>query len=214
MPRPSRNIDQLLLKAGHELLPATGVRALSIRQVTERAGVNLGMFHYHFKTKDAFVRAILESQYNQMFASLEIATHRSTSVVENLRAAVMVLALFGRDNRLLLVRLAGDALAGEAMAVEFLRANLPRHLAVIAALLTQGQKLGRFRKMPIPQAIAFLMGGVGAPMLLGAALVNSGFAPVQLASGLEDAVFSDAAIHERIDMALTGLAAKKSGAGK
>ena len=214
MPRPSRNVDQLLLKAGHELLPATGVRALSIRQVTERAGVNLGMFHYHFKTKDVFVRAILESQYNQMFASLEIATHRSTSVVENLRAAVMVLALFGRDNRMLLVRLAGDALAGEVMAVEFLRANLPRHIAVIAALIAQGQKLGRFRKMPIPQAIAFLMGGVGAPILLGAALVNSGFAPPPLASGLDDAVFSDAAIRERIEMALTGLAAKKSGAGK
>lgn len=214
MPRPSRNVDQLLLKAGHELLPATGVRALSIRQVTERAGVNLGMFHYHFKTKDVFVRAILESQYNQMFASLEIATHRSTSVVENLRAAVMVLALFGRDNRLLLVRLAGDALAGEALAVEFLRANLPRHLEVIAALIAQGQKLGRFRKMPIPQATAFLMGGVGAPILLGAALVNSGFAPPPLASVLEDAVFTDAAIHERIDMALAGLAVKKSGARK
>ena len=214
MPRPSRNVDQLLLKAGRELLPATGVRALSIRQVAERAGVNLGMFHYHFKTKDVFVRAILESQYNRMFASLEIATHRSTSVVENLRAAVMVLALFGRDNRLLLVRLAGDALAGEVMAVEFLRANLPRHLAVIAALIAQGQKIGRFRKMPMPQAIAFLMGGVGAPILLGAALVNSGFAPPPLASGLDDTVFSDAAIRERIEMALTGLAAKKSGAGK
>ena len=214
MPRPSRNVDQLLLKAGHELLPKTGVRALSIRQVTERAGVNLGMFHYHFKTKDAFVRALLESQYNEMFASLEIATHRSISVVENLRAAVSVLANFGRDNRLLLVRLAGDALAGEVIAVEFLRANLPRHLAVIAALLAQGQKLGRFRKMPIPQAIAFLIGGVGAPILLGAALVNRGFAPPPLARGLEDAVFSEDAIRERIDMALTGLAAKKSGAIK
>ncbi len=214
MPRPSRNVDQLLLKAGHELLPATGVRALSIRQVTERAGVNLGMFHYHFKTKDVFVRALLESRYNEMFASLEIATHRSTSVVENLRAAVNVLALFGRDNRLLLVRLLGDALAGETVAVEFLRTNLPRHLAVIAALVAQGQKLGRFRKMPIPQAIAFLMGGVGAPILLGAALVNSGFMPTPQARGLEDTVFSDAAIGERIDMALAGLAAQKSGARK
>ena len=214
MPRPSRNVDQLLLAAGHELLPATGVRALSIRQVTERAGVNLGMFHYHFKTKDVFVRALLESRYNEMFASLEIATHRSTSVVENLRAAVNVLALFGRDNRQLLARLLGDALAGESVAVEFLRTNLPRHLAVIAALVAQGQKLGRFRKMPIPQAIAFLMGGVGAPILLGAALVNSGFMPTPLARGLEDTVFSDAAIGERIDMALAGLAAQKSGARK
>ena len=43
MPRPSRNVDLLLMKAGRELLPTTGLRALSIRQITERAGVNLGL---------------------------------------------------------------------------------------------------------------------------------------------------------------------------
>jgi AcrR family transcriptional regulator len=209
MPRPSRNVDQLLLQAGHALLPLTGVRGLSVRQVAERAGVNLGMFHYHFKSKDVFVRTILQQKYNDMFANLELESHRAPLTIENLRAAVNVLARFGRDNRVLLVRLLGDAFAGEAVAVEFLRANLPRHLGVVMGLIVQGQKEGVLRKLPAPQAVAFLMGGVGAPILLGAAALNSGFAPAIFGAQLEKDVFSDAAIAERVDMALAGMAARK-----
>jgi AcrR family transcriptional regulator len=33
------------------LLPQTGCAGLSVRKVAERAGINLGMFHYHFKSR-------------------------------------------------------------------------------------------------------------------------------------------------------------------
>ena len=215
MSRPSRNVDQLLLQAGLTLLPQTGMRGLSIRQVTEKAGVNLGMFHYHFKTKDAFVRTILDQKYNDMFTSLTLVSHGAESAVEKLRAAVTVLARFGRDNRVLLVRLIGDALAGEAAAAEFMRANLPRHLGVIIALVAQAQRDGAIRKLPAAQAVAFLMGGVGAPILLGTAATNSGLAPVALGRALQESIFSDTAIAKRVDMALAGLAApKKTGVRK
>lgn len=206
-PRPSRNVDQLLLQAGHELLPETGVRGLAIRQVTERAGVNLGMFHYHFKTKDVFVRAILERMYNDMFATLATETHRSEHVLENLRAAANLLARFARDNRKLLVKLLNDALGGEAVAQEFLKANMPRHIQFVAALLVQAQKEGFIRKLPPPQAMAFLMGAVGAPVILGSAVIDNGFMPAPVARHFEHLVFSNAAIAERVDMALAGLAA-------
>jgi AcrR family transcriptional regulator len=207
MPRPSRNVDQLLLEAGHALLPSTGVRGLSIRQLTERAGVNLGMFHYHFKTKDAFVRAILQQKYEDMFSRLEMQTKRGSSALENLRAGVNVLARFGRDNRALLVRLLGDALAGESVALEFLRANMPRHLGVVMQLLSRAQQDGDLRPLPMPQALAFLMGALAAPILVGAAAINSGAMPPMLQDQLEQFVFTDTAIAERIDMALAGLAA-------
>ena len=106
MPRPSQNIDQLLIDAALELLPQTGVRKLSIRQVAQHAGVNLGMFHYHFKTKDAFAAAVLQQLYDGMFASLKLESLSSTSPIENLRSALMVLARFGLNQRQLLVRLA------------------------------------------------------------------------------------------------------------
>ncbi len=210
MVRPSRNIDQLLLQAGHELLPETGVRGLSIRQVAEHAGVNPGMFHYHFKTKDVFVRALLEDRYNAMFSNLELAAHRFPSALENLRAATNILGRFARDNRVLLVRLLNDAFAGERVVMEFLRANLPRHLGVLTSLIAQAQKEGVLKPVAPPQALTFLMGGVGAAILLGTAVLNSGMAPPLLAPLMEQLIFSDAAIAERVDMALVGLAVSTS----
>ncbi|MBC7946203.1 MAG: TetR/AcrR family transcriptional regulator, partial [Burkholderiales bacterium] len=50
MPRPSQNTDRRLIKAARKLLPETGCSGLNLRQVAVKAGVNLGMFHYHFKT--------------------------------------------------------------------------------------------------------------------------------------------------------------------
>jgi AcrR family transcriptional regulator len=213
MARPSRNIDQLLIRAGLELLPETGVRALSIRQVAGRAGANLGMFHYHFKTKEAFVRMVLQQVYDGMFTNLTLEARRSESAMESLRAVLHVLARFGRDNRRLLVRLLGDALSGETVAIQFLQANLPRHVGVLKRLISRGQKDGTFKKVPPSQAMAFLAGSVAGPILLGSAAISSGFAPPQVAAGLESEVFSDMAISQRIDMALEGLAKSRTSPG-
>jgi AcrR family transcriptional regulator len=207
MARPSRNVDQLLIQAAFELLPETGVRGLSMRRVAELAGVNLGMFHYHFKTKEAFVRAVLQHKYNAMFESLEVNAKSSAHVLENLRAGITVLARFTRDNRVLLVRLMGDALAGEQVAVDFIHANVPRHIAVISALLTQAQQEKVLKKMPLPQALAFLVGAVASPILAGAAVMQGGLAPPALSAALEQTVLTDAAVDARINMALAGMAA-------
>ncbi len=214
-PRPSRNVDQLLIAAGHELLPQTGVRGLSIRQVCERAGVNLGMFHYHFKTKEVFIRAILDQKYNDMFASLESRAKSGKSARDNLRAAVTLLARWARDNRFFLVRLLGDAFAGEKVALEFMQANMPRHIELIMELVLRAQKDGELRKLPLQQALAFLVGSLAAPIIVGTAAINGGFVPPPIQQQLEQLVFSDAAIDERVDMALIGMsAAGKPGARK
>ncbi len=63
------------------------------------------------------------------------------------------------------------------------------------------------RRIPVMQAVAFLAGSVAAPILIGSAAAASGLAPAQLAAQLESEVLSDAAIDQRIDMALIGLSA-------
>ncbi len=214
MVRPSRNVDQLLIQAGHELLVQTGVRGLSIRQLTEHAGVNLGMFHYHFKTKDVFVRALLEQKYNDMFVNLQMKSTGNISALENLRASINALARFARDNRLLLVRLLADAAAGESVALDFLRTNMPRHLKLEMSLLKKAQQDGALKPLPMPQALAFLVGAVGAPIMVGAAMSQSSFAPAPVKKQLEQFVFTDAAIAERVDMALLGMAAPKQTRGR
>jgi AcrR family transcriptional regulator len=205
--RPSRNIDELLLQAGRELLPEMGCAGLSIRRVAEHAGANLGMFHYHFKTRENFIRTLLQRLYDDMFSRLSLEVERHRAPRDALYAALEVLARFARDNRRLLTRIAADALGGEVLAAEFLHTNLPRHIGVLKELIRAGQAQAAFRSIPLTQAVVFLFGSVAAPILVGGALASRDLAPRPLARAFESDVLSDEAIDQRIEMALLGLAA-------
>ncbi len=205
MSRPSRNIDQLLIETGRELLPETGCRDFSIRQLTERAGVNLGMFHYHFKTRENFLSIVLQGLYEEMFSQLTFQAQAERAPLENLRAAVNVLGRFMRDNRLLFRRLMPDALAGEPTAQSFLRRNIPRHLGVIAGLVGETQRAGTLRALAPLQAITFIAGAVAMPIMMATAMQEQPVPPPMMGDVDAD-VLSDAAIAQRVDMALIGLA--------
>jgi AcrR family transcriptional regulator len=205
MVRPSRNIDQLLLDTGRALLPETGVSDFSIRLLTDRAGVNLGMFHYHFKTRENFLNIVLQGMYEEMFVRLTFQAHADRVPLENLRASANVLGRFMRDNRLLFRRLVPDALAGEPIARGFLRSNFPRHLAVMAELIGQAQQAGLVRALPMFQVLSFIGGAVVMPVLMATAAQVEGLPLPALMANLDEDVLSDRAISERVDMALKGL---------
>jgi AcrR family transcriptional regulator len=204
-PRPSRNLDQALLDAGRTLFPARGCAALSVREVADAAGVNLGMFHYHFKSRDAFLRALMQQAYEEMFATLTLEVGREADPVVNLRNAFRVLGRFARDNRPFLARVFTDALSGEKCAREFLRDNMPRHLAVLQRLVAEGQKRGRLAAIAFPQVIGLCGGALVMPILLGGALLESGALAAPVASLVQASFLTDAGIDERIDLALKAI---------
>ena len=210
MPRPSRNIDQLLIDTGRALLPETGARDFSIRQITERAGVNLGMFHYHFKTRENFLSIVLQGVYEEMFTQLTFQAQADRPPLENLRAAVNVLGCFLRDNRLLLRRLLPDAIAGEPITRKFFHSNFPRHLGVMAQLVGEAQRHGVLSPLPLFQAMSFLGGAVAMPIMMATAAQAEGIVPPQLIGNLDEDVLSDRAIAQRVDMALKGLQAESN----
>lgn len=205
MARPSQNIDQRLLQAGFELLPESGCRGLSARKLAEHAGVNLGMFHYHFRSKDNFIRTLLAQMYEQMFSELVLQSHASEAPLQNLRNALRVLAHFGRTHQPLLQRIFADALAGERIAAEFLQTNVPRHVRILAGLIGDAQRSGHLVQAPLPQLVAFLGGAVMAPLLLGAAARNAGMLPPGANGVVQREVLSKKAVEQRIEFALRGL---------
>lgn len=205
-PRPSRNLDQALLQAGRELFAAAGCAGLSVREVAQKAGVNLGMFHYHFKTREAFLRALLQSVYEEMYSQLAFNVTAADPVL-NLRAGLRFLGRFLRDNRAMLARVVADALCGEPLAVEFLQRNAPRHLGLLQRLLAEAAARKQLKKLAPPQALAFCAGAFGAPILFGGAIVESGGLTKTAARKMERALLSDEAIDERIDLALEALLA-------
>ncbi|MBI5617770.1 MAG: TetR/AcrR family transcriptional regulator [Gammaproteobacteria bacterium] len=206
MARPSRQLDRRLLDTGRALLAEVGCAGLSVRRLAEAADVNPGMFHYHFKSREAFLRALLQEIYDEMFARLTVAATAGLSARENLRAALLVVACFVRDHRRLLLRLVGDAVAGEKIAAEFLRANLPRHLKIVAALLRQATRVGELAPLPHGQLLGFTFGAVATPLLAGAVFEAGAIDGGAAGRGLVREALTDAAIAERIELALAALA--------
>ena len=205
MPRPSRNLDRALLAAGRALLPQRGCSGLSVREVADAAGVNLGMFHYHFKSREAYLRSLLQSMYEEMYSQLTFEADARLGPLEALRAALRFMGRFVRANRPVLARVLGDALCGDPIAVEFLRNNFPRHLGVILQLIEASQAAGLVRAMPPPQAMGLCAGALAMPILFGGAVVESGALGAAQSRELTAALLSDAALDQRIDLALAAI---------
>ena len=216
MPRPSRNLDRALLTAGRVLYEKTGAGGLTIRQVADAAGVNIGMFHYHFKTREAFLRAVLQEAYEEMFArlSLEVARPSDATPVEHLRAAIRMIARFLRDNRVFMARVLADALSGDEIARDFLAHNLPRHFAVLAGLIGEGQRTGALKPLPPSQLLGFCAGAVGMPILAAGMAVESGRLPRPVLRMLAETLLTDEAIDQRIELALGAIAAAPAARAK
>lgn len=207
MPRPGQDQDQALLAAAAALYPQFGCAGLSVRRVAEAAGVNPAMVHYHFGSKDAFLRTLLQQHYEAMFGALQLNSQGESDVMERLANALLGVARFVREHRPLLVRVWADAQAGEAVAQDFLRANTPRHLAVLMALLQEAEGQGRLAHQPVLTRFSFLMGAVVAPLLLAGGMQAIDAVPPALQATLHDEMLSDAALERRIEWALLGLAA-------
>jgi AcrR family transcriptional regulator len=205
MPRPSQQIDQALLASARELLPLHGCAGLSVRALAEHAGTAPGMFHYHFGSKEQFLRTLLAGVYDEMFATLQQQTAVDGSAVERLRAALRTLARFARSQRALIARLWADAAAGHAVAREFFQHNAPRHVGVVLDLLAQGQSAGALLPLPPLTVLAFLMGAVALPTVFVAGLVDAGLTLPGGQAAFEAQVTSDAAIDARIELALRAL---------
>lgn len=205
MPRPGRNIEQVLLRSGRVLYPERGSAGLSVRSLTEHAGVNLGMFHYHFRSKDDFLRELLQQYYEEMFGPLAERVKHEGPPLERLRQALLFLATFVRDHEAMLGRVFADASAGDAVAAEFLRANAPRHLKLLLALMNEAEAAGVLAPVPRLQRFVFTMGAVALPLVVVPHIARLEIAPAIVGRQLKKQVTSDAAIAQRVELALAAL---------
>ena len=205
MARPSRQLDLALLQAGRELYPQLGSAGLSVRVVAERAGVAPGMFHYHFKSKDAFLEQVLQQLYEEAFVQLSARAQAPGTPLARLGRALGLVARLLRTHAALLRRLLADFDAGQPVVAAFILRNLPRHAGLLLGLLDEAERAGQIAPRPPLTRLSFAMGAVVAPVLVLPRIESMG-APAELAPLIGPQVLSDAAIDARIAMALQALA--------
>jgi AcrR family transcriptional regulator len=194
-----------MLAAGKKIARDKGCSALRIREIVDSAGVNLGMFHYHFKNRKRFTRLVLTEVYGEFFGKFYEAATTGTDSLTQLRAAVIVAGQFLRDERRLVFALLRDMLSGELEVIRYSSNNVPPHLGVLGGLVGKCQKEGLLPKLPLSQILPLFFGAIAQPLLFNELLEKarksvSWFDP--------ESVLSDEAIAERVDIVLRGLRAK------
>lgn len=209
MSRPKGDAEKKLLEAGLALSREKCCGAISIREVCGRAGVNLGLFHYHFKTREGFRRRLLEAGYLEFFSRLSVSAEGSGRPPAKLRRALGTIARFAREHRRMTVGLIKDAINGDHQVARFAAESFPHHLPLIFGIYKEGLRAGDFRPLSEPFLMAFLMGCVNAPGLMLTLMEEHGAVRPfgRTLPQVEKELLSDEAIETRLDLVMAALAA-------
>ena len=162
MGRKSNDLDKKMVEAGITLIKKRGAAKLSVREVSELAGANLGMFNYHFGTKEKFLLRALREVYDKFIVELT-DTVESDSDLEHV---LFQLAKFSRDNREILTSILSDMLANEEVVSQFLRKHFSKHFELLGHsaqkhLREQGRQIENHHHV-----VRYLVGAVGIPNIL------------------------------------------------
>ncbi len=212
MSRPSNKADLKLLKAGESLVREKGFLGFSIRELCQKANVNLGMFHYHFKSKNEFGRRVFEKIYEEFFVDFEHKALTGETEFEQLENALRELTFFMRDNGSIIASMLGDALCGSRLTADIIKNIAPRHLGIIFELIKKCLKKGYIKKMPAEKILVFVVSSVISSCIL--FYVSKKICSKQEAlfiDSLRESMVGDKAILERISISLNALNAETGG---
>ena len=142
---PPQSTRDSLLETASQVFAEKGFDASSVREITSRAGTNLGAITYHFGSKAGLFEAVLARHQSPLVEKMEAAAWGPGTTLERLEAVVRThfshLAEHPEVRRLLSQVLLGPAALPEAAAQ-----NLRRMMGAVAGLIARGQKEGVFRQ--------------------------------------------------------------------
>ena len=205
MTRHSRNQDAQLLEAGIKLLPEMGGRDLSLRQVAEHAHVNLGMIHYHFKTKDEFLRAVLAETFERLRTQVDFENFQKETPLETIRELLFRFGKFAREHRHLAITLMSDFVSGDPVTRNFLLTKAPLPIGRLKQLIEEAQELKQIRKMSAMNLLPAMIGVVNMPHFLTAAMERAAPSESKQVSAMRAQALTDEALRERIDFLIRGI---------
>lgn len=209
MSRPSAHLDRKLVAAALAMLPETGFAGLSVREVSRRAGVNVGMFHYHFKTREAFLHRVLSEVYGDFLETFEEAARGPGEPRARLRRVLTAVARFAREHRVFYSLMIRELLNAQPEMSSFAKKNFPRHASVVLGLMDECRRAGVIRPLPGPALCMFAMSTMAMPNVAVTAFERNGVRamggrPLREFSAM---LLSDEMIEIRADMVMAALAA-------
>ena len=207
MARPPSGTDLKLKAAGHKLLQENGITGLSVRGACRVAGVNTGMFHYYFCSKDEFLKAVLKEMYADFMLDFKAGISVAGTPRARLKNALIEVGKFALGVRNAAPMIFADLAHGKKEAFTFVKGNFTEHIQHIAALAEECRPVSSVKKRSIPFLIAAMKPVMIFPLLIGGVMERNGVKKIygRSLADLREELFSDAGIAERAEIALRGI---------
>ena len=148
-----------LLNTGAMIVGESGLRALTVRGLSLRAGTNTGSFVYHFGNREAFLTELLERWYEPLFTGIRTHANIHLPAFEKLEAILGDVMEF-------IAQLVLDALAGEQAAIRFISGIHTRHPLVLLETIREAQQEGSVLMGDPMNILIYLVCCGGAPFIL------------------------------------------------
>jgi AcrR family transcriptional regulator len=205
MARKSNNTDRKLIEVGKEVLINQGANAISMRKIAAEANVNLGMFSYHFRDKDDFVKTILDEIYAGLIDEMEEAS-KEPDDLKRLEKLLLTSSRFSRDNQRIIVSIFLDAMMGHQVVIEFIKKNFGHHIHLMTEAAKACQQKGLIKTGPTHLLVTQIVGNVCLSNLIFEMVRRMslkkpfGMTPSQLAKSIDEDF-----LQARIQLFLSGL---------
>lgn len=207
MARPSSGTDLKLKNAGRRLLLEKGITGLSVREACRVAGVNTGMFHYYFGSKEEFLQAVLREMYAEFLLNFKAGVSAAGTPRQKLKSALIEVGRFALGMRKAMPMFFADMLYGKKEAFAFFSGNFTEHIRYMAALAEECRPASAVKAHSVPFMIGSLIPVMVFPMLAGGILERNGVKSLGglPAEKLLGEFFSDEGIADRAEIALRGV---------
>ncbi len=207
MSRPSSGTDIKLKSAGRRLLQEKGITGLSVREACRLAGINTGMFHYYFGSKDEFIKTILKEMYADFMVKLRSEAAVAGGPREKLKGALVAVGNFAREIRKAAPMLLADLAHGKKEAFLFLSGNFTGHIRYIAELAGECRPRSAVKEHSIPYIVGALIPVMVFPVIIGGIMERNGvnaLVGIKMEDLLEE-FLSEEGIRGRAEIALRGI---------
>ena len=151
-----QDAKEKLLAAATRLFAEKGFAGVSIRQLTEAAGVNSAMISYYYGGKEGLYEAVLITQYERLLKKFEAVAALEAPVDEKIRQYAEVIRLTHTADQPFMARLIQGELTSPTACMEKVVRNYTSRIArIVSGIVQQGVEDGEFRQ-DIPPLFATL----------------------------------------------------------
>ena len=206
MSRPPSGTDLKLKAAGRKLLQEKGITGLTVREACRVAGVNTGMFHYYFGSKEEFLKDVLKEMYAEFMLNFKAGVAVAGTPRERLKNALVEVGKFAWSVRSVAPMIFADLAHGKKEAFAFVRGNFTEHIHQVAVLAEECRP-PVVKGHSTPFIVAALVPVMIFPVLIGGVLERNGVKELRGESleKLRGEMFSDEGIAERAEIAVRGI---------